>query len=170
MAALAGGAVGVGLIPLADGGAWLIPSALLYLLTFDFLRYWIHRLEHAVPALWAMHSFHHSATEMNTFTTDRVYWLSEVVQAAILVPVLTVLFVPSPTVLLIFFWIQVVFRGLSHVNVKLPLGPLGLVVMEPQFHRIHHSVEERHWDRNFAQTFPIFDVMFGTAWIPAADE
>ena len=162
--------LGIGLIPLANAGWALAFSALLYLLTYDLIRYWVHRLEHAVPALWAMHSFHHSATEMNTFTTDRVYWLSEVVQACIITPLLGLLFVATPNVLLIFLVVQVIFRGISHMNVRLDLGKLTLVVMGPQFHRIHHSLDKRHWNKNFAQTFPFFDVLFGTAWKPAPDE
>lgn len=129
--------VGVGLIHLANSGLPLGLSALACLLTYDLIRYWVPRLEHAVPALWAMHSFHHSATEMNTFTSDRVYWLSEVV--------------------------QVIFRGISHMNVRLDLGRLTLVVMRPQFHRIRHSPDKRHWNKNFAQKFPFFEVIFGAA-------
>jgi sterol desaturase/sphingolipid hydroxylase (fatty acid hydroxylase superfamily) len=44
------------------------------------------------------------------------------------------------------------------------------VIAEPRFHRIHHSLENRHFDKNFAFMFPVWDVIFGTAYCPAADE
>ncbi len=35
---------------------------------FDFLNYWMHRLQHAVRPLWAFHSVHHAQTRL-TFLT-----------------------------------------------------------------------------------------------------
>ncbi|MBK8742853.1 MAG: hypothetical protein IPM02_26780 [Betaproteobacteria bacterium] len=32
----------------------------------------------------------------------------------------------------------------------------------PAAHRIHHSIEQPHRDRNFAALFPVWDVLFGT--------
>src|SRR5262245_56379866 len=53
-------AVGTGWITLAGDGWLFVPSLLLYLLTQDLLEYWLHRAQHKVPFLWAMHSLHHS--------------------------------------------------------------------------------------------------------------
>jgi sterol desaturase/sphingolipid hydroxylase (fatty acid hydroxylase superfamily) len=148
----------------------LLCSCVMYLFAFDFIRYWTHRLEHAVPALWAMHSFHHSAANLNVFTGDRVYWMSKIIQGAIMGPVIGLLFVLSPKIVLISMIVQLVFAAMSHMNVRLELGPLGLWFMGPQFHRIHHSIEAQHWGKNYSQTFPLFDVIFGTAWRPAPGE
>jgi hypothetical protein len=49
------------------------------------------------------------------------------------------------------------------LNVKINLGWLGWLVASPQFHRVHHSVESAHWDKNFAGVLSIFDYLFGTA-------
>jgi hypothetical protein len=35
---------------------------------------------------------------------------------------------------------------------------------DPQYHRIHHSLEERHWNKNFAERLPIWDFLFGTLY------
>jgi sterol desaturase/sphingolipid hydroxylase (fatty acid hydroxylase superfamily) len=50
-----------------------------------------------------------------------------------------------------------------HSNAKINLGWLGWVVVSPQFHRVHHSVDPAHADKNFAGVFSIFDYLFGTA-------
>jgi sterol desaturase/sphingolipid hydroxylase (fatty acid hydroxylase superfamily) len=39
------------------------------------------------------------------------------------------------------------------------------VLVSPVFHRWHHASAVR--DRNFASTFSLWDVMFGTAHMPA---
>jgi sterol desaturase/sphingolipid hydroxylase (fatty acid hydroxylase superfamily) len=161
---------GAGYFHLSNSGPGLVLSAAVYFMIYDFLRYWIHRLEHAVPILWTMHSLHHNAEHLNPFTGDRVYWLSAVLQAAILGLCLGVLFTVPPVIFVVFVCVQVMFRAITHANVRLHLGWLGLVVMGPQFHRIHHSIEPKHRNKNFAQTFPLFDLIFKTAWNPAPEE
>jgi sterol desaturase/sphingolipid hydroxylase (fatty acid hydroxylase superfamily) len=57
-----------------------------------------------------------------------------------------------------------------HMNVRLPLGPVTPLIAGPQWHRLHHSVEAQHTDRNFAAFFPLFDVVFGTYSRPGPNE
>jgi sterol desaturase/sphingolipid hydroxylase (fatty acid hydroxylase superfamily) len=40
----------------------------------------------------------------------------------------------------------------------------------PQVHRIHHSVNAEHHNRNFADVLPIFDIVFGTYHRPIGEE
>lgn len=58
----------------------------------------------------------------------------------------------------------------NHANVRLGFGPLTSFVAGPQWHRIHHSVEAEHRDKNFSTFFPFIDRMFGTYYAPAPDE
>ena len=37
-------------------------------------------------------------------------------------------------------------------------------------HRLHHSTDPAHHDRNFADALPIFDIVFGTYQAPKKDE
>jgi hypothetical protein len=57
-----------------------------------------------------------------------------------------------------------------HANLRLSLGPVSPVVAGPQLHRIHHSLEPRHRDRNYAAFFPLWDVLFGSYYAPKRDE
>jgi sterol desaturase/sphingolipid hydroxylase (fatty acid hydroxylase superfamily) len=59
---------------------------------------------------------------------------------------------------------------LAHSNVRISYGPLRYLFVEPRFHRIHHSIEERHWNRNYAFYFPVLDMLFGTAHFPKPGE
>ena len=57
-----------------------------------------------------------------------------------------------------------------HSGVKLRLSSLDCVIVTPQVHRIHHSVDPRHYNKNFADFLPIFDIVFGTFHKPGPDE
>ena len=162
---LAGG----GWIELRADGWWFPVSLVTIILTLDFVSYWVHRAQHAVPALWAMHSLHHSAEALTIVTGARHYWLEAAIQAALL-PVLAVLF-KIPTV---FFMILPLFYFLpdacAHLNVRLSLGRFALWFNNPQYHRIHHSALPEHRDKNFCKMLPLFDLMFGTVWRPGPNE
>ena len=57
-----------------------------------------------------------------------------------------------------------------HSSARLNIGPLRHLLCDNRFHRIHHSREQHHIDHNFATSTPLWDVMFGTAYFPRADE
>jgi sterol desaturase/sphingolipid hydroxylase (fatty acid hydroxylase superfamily) len=56
------------------------------------------------------------------------------------------------------------------LNVRFSLGRFRLWFMNPQYHRIHHSVQPEHINKNFADLFPFWDVLFGTVVAPGEDE
>ena len=53
-----------------------------------------------------------------------------------------------------------------HANLNWKLGPLKYLIVGPVFHRWHHTAPERGGSKNFAPTFAIFDVLFGTFHMP----
>jgi len=57
-----------------------------------------------------------------------------------------------------------------HSPTRLHFGPLWRLVYDNRFHRIHHSLEPRHFEKNFGVTTPLWDWMFGTLYVPAKDE
>ena len=63
-----------------------------------------------------------------------------------------------------------VWSQLIHADAVAAFGPLGKILVSPHYHRVHHSLDQRHIHRNFAGYFPIFDWIFGTANFPARDE
>lgn len=140
---------GAGLIALPSAGWPLIGSIAIYLLAMDFLDYLFHRAQHSWPLLWAMHSFHHSDRAMNVTTTQRNFWLEPVLKTLFVFPLVPLLFqVPAPAVAA--FALCGYLRLFSHMNVRWSLGPFWVLVIGPQFHRIHHSTLSEHRDKNFA--------------------
>lgn len=67
-------------------------------------------------------------------------------------------------------FIAVLFLTASHANVRLQLGKLTPWLTGHQFQRLHHSIEMKHRDKNFAQYFPVFDKLFSTYYKPEKDE
>ena len=53
-----------------------------------------------------------------------------------------------------------------HANLSWTLGPFKYVLATPVFHRWHHTALEEGGNTNFAGTFPIWDVLFGTFRMP----
>jgi sterol desaturase/sphingolipid hydroxylase (fatty acid hydroxylase superfamily) len=53
-----------------------------------------------------------------------------------------------------------------HANLNWTFGPFKYLFSSPVFHRWHHTAQEEGMDKNFAPTFPLLDVMFGTFYMP----
>jgi sterol desaturase/sphingolipid hydroxylase (fatty acid hydroxylase superfamily) len=54
-----------------------------------------------------------------------------------------------------------------HSNTRLHLGILRVFFADNRFHRIHHSVQPEHFDKNFGSATTVWDRLFGTAHFPS---
>ena len=72
----------------------------------------------------------------------------------------------SPNVLVWVGPFTVAHSALVHANLNWTFGPFKYVLASPVFHRWHHTTAERGGSKNFAGTFPIFDLLFGTFYMP----
>ena len=142
---------------------------IVYALYIDCAKYWMHRLSHMIPLLWAMHSFHHSAECLTMATGVRHHWAETIALAPLLFLTLMLFQVPEH-ILSMAILLMKIPDGLQHLNYKIAWHRAGIWFNTPQWHRIHHSVEPKHYDKNFSSAFPIMDVIFGTAHRPAPDE
>lgn len=161
-------AFGGGLVVLPAQGLGLIPAALAYIVTLDLFEYLFHRAQHAVPALWAMHSLHHSDPAMNISTTGRHFWLEQAIKSVTIYLAASLIFAASPFIIFIYAAASY-YNFFSHMNLRVGFGRFVLL-NSPQYHRIHHSSQLSHRDRNFAGLFPVFDLIGGTHYLPSADE
>ena len=146
-----------------------VALAIVYALYIDCAKYWFHRLSHMIPLLWAVHSFHHSAERLTLATGARHHWAETIVLAP-LVFLSVMLFQVPEHILSMAVLLRQLPDALQHLNYKIAWHRVGIWFNTPHWHRIHHSVEPRHYDKNFSIAFPIMDVIFGTAHRPAPDE
>lgn len=133
----------------------------------DFFFYWFHRAQHRW--LWRYHAVHHSIEEMNA--VNSYHHLSEaLMQTALLTIPASLVAVEVGDVLPyagLIMWLHIVYL---HSPMRPHAGPLRAVFADNRFHRIHHSIEPQHFDRNFGAFTTLWDRLFGTAHFPRGDE
>ncbi len=167
-------ALGYGLIDLSALGVSGLGGALLALFvsTFvlDFFYYWFHRGLHANRFLWQTHLLHHSDENMNMLTAQRGHVFEGLLAPFFITFPMAVLFKLPAVEIAILSLLPQAYHFVSHANVRLSYGPLWWLIISPDYHRIHHSVEPRHRNKNFTNWFPIWDILFGTLYRPGRDE
>jgi sterol desaturase/sphingolipid hydroxylase (fatty acid hydroxylase superfamily) len=140
-------------------------QALVLLAVTDVYQYWMHRAFHG-RTLWWFHAVHHSSEQVNWSTTYRIHPVNYLIYSAA-VAVLTRLMGFSPAAFAAVTMFNLVHSGLVHANLNWNFGPFRYVLASPVFHRWHHSNNPAVRDKNFAPTFPVLDLMFGTFHMPA---
>ncbi len=133
-------------------------------LTMDFMQYWLHRALHT-PALWRYHAIHHSAEHVDCLTSFRIHPLNHLFYSTS-VTIGIVLMGFSPEVLILLAPFNVLMGAFVHANLRWDLGPLRVVLANPVFHRWHHTRLMEGRDKNFAPNFPVWDLLFGTFYMP----
>jgi sterol desaturase/sphingolipid hydroxylase (fatty acid hydroxylase superfamily) len=161
-------------IPIIGHGLEILAMIFVPVLIHDCWFYWAHRIEHKVPFLWEFHKLHHSDELMNTTTWARDHFLQEGWRAFYSVFTLG-LFVDlrMSEAGKAALYSTMFLVGLSlfyHSAIRIQLPWLDRILVTPQVHRIHHSIDPRHHNRNFADALPIFDILFGTYEKPVREE
>jgi sterol desaturase/sphingolipid hydroxylase (fatty acid hydroxylase superfamily) len=141
-----------------------LPQFLLAFVLGDFLLYWIHRWFHG-KRLWRFHAVHHSSEQLDWLSGVRAHPVNDVVANAMLV---------FPFILLGFDPVAAaaagpalgIFALLGHADVEWDWGPFRHVIASPVYHRWHHSKDPAAIDKNFASFLPLWDILFGTHYMP----
>jgi len=151
------------------GPFWL--QLILVALLYSFLRYSVHRLQHRIGFLWALHAYHHSVTDLkasNTFVSHPIdYSLRNV-----LPPVILAYVGFDPSAIVFGAGLLNTASTLSHCGAGLHAGWLNRIFVTPEVHRWHHSaqVPEGHrYSVNYGVGFAIWDQIFGTYYLPVED-
>ncbi len=162
LAAAAANAIGVDLWP--RRASLLTQTAVAFALS-ELGAYWAHRFGHETELGWRLHSVHHSPT--------RLYWLNAARDNPLGV---VMLYVPSalPLVLLgappeqfaLLSLFNAVVGLFQHANVDIRLGPLNYVFSVLEVHRWHHSTVVEEANSNYGSNLMIWDVLFGTMYLP----
>lgn len=130
----------------------------------DLLDYLYHRVMHRVPFFWRFHMVHHSDPHIDVTTTVREHFGETTIRNIFLVAT-TFLLGVGVWFLVIRQIIQTLSNISSHSSVGLPprLGRvLSLVLVTPNFHRMHHHYQMPHTNKNYGDVFSFFDRFFGS--------
>ncbi|XUM24189.1 sterol desaturase family protein [Bradyrhizobium oligotrophicum S58] len=148
--------------PLAQLPEWL--QGVLFLVLSDFMLYWTHRLFHG-GEFWKYHAVHHSSEDLEWISAARFHPIN-LILGTIAVDVILLMAGISPNVMIWVGPFTTFHSAFVHANLNWTLGPLKYVLATPVFHRWHHTSMELGGNTNFAGTFPIWDILFGTFRMP----
>ena len=128
----------------------------------DLAYYVFHRAAHRVRWFWASHVIHHSSQHYNLSTALRQTWTGFFSVAFLFrLPLFLIGFPPG----MVFFCagINLIYQFWIHTEVvgRMPAW-FEAVMNTPSHHRVHHAVNPRYLDRNYAGVFIVWDRMFGT--------
>ncbi len=153
----------------------VVPKLVSFTLSFlfmDFISYLQHRLHHKVPFLWRLHRLHHSDKHMDSLTTFLHHPL-ELISSFIFTISLAVIFDVPVIVMVVYTLVAGLHSGFTHFRKLLPLQVeqyLKYILITPNFHKIHHSVDMKEGNSNFGIVFVFWDLIFKTMRLKSASD
>lgn len=141
-----------------------LPEKVLGVILLDYSLYWWHVLLHRLPFLWRCHVVHHSDLVLDTSTALRFHWLEFLASIPWRLGQVALLDIRPATLEL---WQKLTFVEVlfHHSNLRLPVEwerRLGILVVTPRLHGIHHSVKPEETDTNYSSGLTLWDVLHGT--------
>ena len=153
---------GWGLFNLFSVPYWV--ALLVSVAVLDCAIYLQHRIFHIIPVLWRLHLVHHADLDIDVTTGFRFHPIEIVLSMLIKLAVVLVLGPPVLGVLIF----EVLLNGLAmfnHANVRIPLPldrVLRWIIVTPDMHRVHHSVDNVEHNTNFGFNLSCWDRLMGT--------
>ncbi|MDT8364334.1 MAG: sterol desaturase family protein [Nitrosomonas sp.] len=136
----------------------------LAVVAMDFIICLQHVLFHALSTLWRLHRVHYADLDFDVTTGTRFHAIEIIF--SMLIKFATIVVLGAPVVAVVIF--EVVLNAMAmfnHGNVRLPQGlnrVLRLLVVTPDMHRVHHSVQDNEANSNFGFNLSLWDRVFGT--------
>lgn len=128
-------------------------------LLFELVHYAQHRMGHRMGIFWAIHSVHHSSSDLNVPVAARIMWgiaLTQPLNAFL--PLLGVSIYQYAFLSLV----TNAWGILNHTRLIPRLGVLEHLVVTPANHRVHHGRQLKYLDVNYGQTLLLYDKLFRT--------
>ena len=153
---------GWGLFNAVAAPSWL--AIVLSVVALDLAIYVQHVVFHKVPPLWRLHRMHHTDVDIDATTGVRFHPIEIALSMAIKMAMIVALGAPAVAVV-IFEVLLNATAMFNHGNVKLPRALdrlLRLVIVTPDFHRVHHSVYRDETDSNYGFNLSVWDRLFRT--------
>lgn len=153
---------GWGLFNAYESGPLL--AAVASIAVLDLAVYLQHVLLHAVPVLWRVHRVHHADPDVDVTTGARFHPLE--IALSLLLKFCIIIALGAPAVAVLVF--EVILNAtamFNHANVRIPGRVDGIarwLIVTPDMHRIHHSVDRVETDSNFGFNLSVWDRLLGT--------
>ena len=142
----------------------IIAVFIISILLIDFMVYAFHLLSHKVSILWKLHSIHHADEHVDAKTGVLHHPIETITSLLFILFFAVVLGIPL-IALILYAGMATLHNIFSHANIRLPISidrVLRLIMVTPDMHRTHHSIDSREGNSNFGQIFSVWDRLFGT--------
>jgi sterol desaturase/sphingolipid hydroxylase (fatty acid hydroxylase superfamily) len=139
-------------------------ATLASIVMLDGIIYLQHVMLHTVPVLWRLHRVHHADPDYDVTTGTRFHPLEIII--SMLIKFTAIIALGAPVAAVVIF--EVILNAtamFNHGNIRLPGHidrVLRLLVVTPDMHRVHHSVENDELNSNFGFSLSWWDRLFGT--------
>jgi sterol desaturase/sphingolipid hydroxylase (fatty acid hydroxylase superfamily) len=143
---------------------WLVQLGLA-LVVAELPKYWFHRLEHEHDWLWRFHAPHHSVPRLYWLNASRFHPVDIGIDTVLGVGTLVALGCGDATIAL-FLVVSTVHGLFQHANLELRCGPLNWIFSMAELHRWHHSRTTAEANNNYGQNLIVWDVVFGSRYLP----
>jgi len=154
--------VGLGLWPTHWPLLAQLPLALVFA---ELLEYSFHRMMHEVPFLWRFHATHHSSPRLYWLNAARFHPVDLFMVGTVKMFPLALLGATLPLFALVNV-VSAIHGAYQHANLPVRLGPLNWVFAMTELHRWHHSPLAHEANHNYGGNLIVWDVLFGTRWLP----
>lgn len=149
---------------------WMIYVLMFFVL--DFLDYVYHRSMHNIPWFWKFHLVHHTDKTIDVSSTLREHPGETFLRNCFMMGIVFVFGAPFAA-LLLRQTVQTLTNILSHTSFRLPpisARIFGWIFITPNLHHVHHHFKRPYTDRNYGDTFSMWDRLFGTFAELSAEE
>jgi len=153
---------GWGLFHVLGVPGWL--AGILGFVLLDLIIYTQHVVFHYVPVLWRLHRMHHADLDLDLTTGVRFHPIEILISMLIKIAAVLAFGIPALAVV-VFEVVLNVTSMFNHSNIAIPARIDRFVrwlVVTPDMHHVHHSIEVRETNSNFGFNLPWWDRLFGT--------
>ena len=153
---------GVGLLTRVEGPAWVEWTVTILLM--DLAVFGQHVLSHHWAWLWRLHRLHHQDVDLDATSGVRFHPV-EIAISTLWKAAVVLALGPSVAAVVLF---EVILNGtalFNHANLRLPPAldrTLRHVLVTPDMHRVHHSIDPEESRRNFGFAVVAWDHLFRT--------
>lgn len=141
-----------------------ITGTVVVFVLFDIWMFFWHMANHRIGFLWRFHRAHHADIEMDTTTALRFHPGELILSTFARLPVVLLLGM-SFAQLVLFELVLNLSTLFHHSNLGVPERwdrMLRTVIVTPNMHRVHHSMERHETDSNFTSLLSVWDRLYRT--------
>ncbi len=141
-----------------------IAEFIVAIIVMDFAVWIQHVLSHKIPFFWRLHRVHHSDIHVDVTTALRFHPL-EILISTLWKAGFVLCFGFSALAVL---WFEIVLNAsaqFNHANIRVPKTVdkiFRIVIVTPDMHRVHHSIDQQESIQNFGFFLSVWDNLFGT--------